>query len=258
MLSCIYEGQVRHRRLSPVTHQFSYRLFMLYLDLDEAPSVLQSGLGLGEGRFLPASFRREDHLGERAMPLPDALRRLVKARTNQDLPGPVRLLTLLRSFGYYFSPLNLYYCFDGDGTTVTCIVAEVTNTPWLEKHWYVLWEGNRVGIPTQLRFRHAKGFHVSPFMDMNAWYEWHLSEPGPRLTVSLANCNDHGRYFDVSMVLNRRELSRGALTGTLLRYPWMTGRVSQAIYWQALRLWLKKCPLYPHPGRAGRQRIHES
>jgi len=253
MLSCIYEGHVRHRRLGPVVHEFDYGLFMLYLDLDEAPSLLQSGLGLRHGRLWPASFRCEDHLGGPAILLPDAVRRLVKERTGQELCGPIRLLTLLRSFGYYFSPLNLYYCFDRDGKAITCIVAEVSNTPWLEKHWYVLWEGNRVSDPRHLQFRHPKDFHVSPFMDMSASYEWHLSEPGPRLTVSLANHSERGRVFDVGMVLSRHELSRGSMIRTLMRHPWMPARVTHAIYWQALRLWLKKCPFYPHPRYADPQ-----
>ena len=247
MLSCIYEGKVEHQRLSPVEHRFRYRLFMLYLDLDELPSVLQGGLGLHAARFSPASFCRKDHLGNTDVPLREAVFELVKTETGLAPAGPVRLLTLLRNFGYYFSPLNLYYCFDCDGHTVAAVVAEVTNTPWLEKHWYVLWEGNRFGPAGRLWFRHPKSFHVSPFMDMDAEYEWRMKAPGLRLAVHLANLREGRRFFDVSMVLRRRELSRGAMARTLLRHPCMTGRVSRAIYWQALRLWLKKSPVYSHP-----------
>ena len=247
MLSCIYEGRVEHRRLSPVEHRFRYKLYMLYLDLDELPSVLRSGFGLHTERFSAASFCRKDHLGNAEIPLREAVFDLVKTRTGLVPAGPIRLLTLLRNFGYYFSPLNLYFCFDGGGSTVVAIVAEVTNTPWLEKHWYILWEGNRFGPAGRLWFRHPKSFHVSPFMDMDAEYEWHLKVPGPHLAVQIANLREGRRFFDVSMVLTRRELTRGAMTRTLLRHPWMTGRVSQAIYWQALRLWLKKSPFYSHP-----------
>ena len=100
---------------------------------------------------------------------------LVEERTGWRPVGPIRLLTLLRNWGYYFSPLSLYYCFDRAGQTVDAVVAEVSNTPWRERHWYVLWQGNRIGEPSQLRFRHPKGFHVSPFMDMDMQYEWHLT-----------------------------------------------------------------------------------
>jgi len=247
MLSCIYEGEVQHRRLGPVAHRFRYGLSMLYLDLGELPSLLQGGFGLHEVHFSPASFCRKDHLGDPAVPLAEAVVDLVKKQTGLQPQGPVRLLTLLRNFGYYFSPLNLFFCFDQGGQTVAAIVAEVSNTPWLQKHWYVLWEGNSLGGTRLLQFRHRKEFHVSPFMDMEADYEWRLSVPGPRLAVSLANSRNGRRFFDVTMVLRRLELSRWTMARSLVRHPWMTARVSQAIYWQALRLWLKKCPFYPHP-----------
>ena len=258
MLSCIYEGQVQHRRINPVGHEFRYGLFMLYLDLDELPGLLQGGHGLRGPRFSPASFCRKDHLGAPSVPLREAVLDLVNRQTGMQLSGPVRLLTLLRSYGYYFSPLNLYFCFDRDGGSVTATVAEVTNTPWLQKHWYVLWAGNRFGRTDLLRFRHRKDFHVSPFMDLDAEYEWRLTVPGPRLAVFLANRREGRRFFEVTMVLRRVELSRRTMARMLLRHPWMTARVSQAIYWQALRLWLKKCPFYPHPGHGNTQEMRRT
>ena len=247
MLSCIYEGHVRHRRLSPAEHRFQYGLYLLYLDLEELPSLLEGGFGLSRARFSPASFCRDDHLGDPAVPLTDSVRDLVEKQTGWTPTGPIRLLTLARCFGYYFNPLSLYYCFDAKGQSVEAVVAEVTNTPWLERYWYVLWQGNWAGRPGQLRFSHPKCFHVSPFMDMKANYEWRLSQPGQRLCVCINSSKAGQRFFDVTMVLERRELSRGAMVGVLTRHPWMTLRVSQAIYWQAARLWRKKCPFFSHP-----------
>jgi uncharacterized protein len=247
MLSCIYEGDVRHRRSVPIAHEFRYGLFMAYLDLDELPQLLRGSFGLSRFCFSPASFCRKDHLGNSAIPLADAVRSLVRERTKQPCDGPIRLLTNLRNFGFYFSPLNLFYCFDKEGALVTSIVAEVTNTPWLQKYWYVLWEGNRIGNPRNLLFRHAKDFHVSPFMDMKADYEWGLSHPEQRLSVSIANyCGDQ-RLFDVALIMNRKELTRSVMIRTLARHPWMTARITLGIYLQALQLWRKKCPFYPHP-----------
>lgn len=247
MFSCIYEGHVRHRRLSPTDHRFRYGLYLLYLDLEELPSLLKGGLGLSCAQFSPASFCRHDHLGDPEIPLSDSVRSLVKERTGWQPTGPIRLLTLLRCFGYYFNPLSLYYCFDSAGQAVEAVVAEVTNMPWLQRHWYVLWEGNRVGRQSQLRFRHPKGFHVSPFMGMDADYEWRLNRPGPRLGVSIHSSKGRRRLFDVTMMLKRRELSRASMIRMLLRHPWITLRVSQAIYWQAAWLWWKKCPFHQHP-----------
>lgn len=247
MESCLYEGYLQHRRLSPAEHVFRYTLYLVYLDLDELPTVLGGGYGLHRATFSPASFLRRDHVGDAGVPLAEAVRNLAEERTGWRPTGPIRLLTLLRNWGYYFCPLSLYYCLDGAGQTVDAVVAEVTNTPWQERHWYVLWKGNRMGEPPQLRFRHPKGFHVSPFMDMDMSYEWHLRKPGETLSASIVNRRGDERLFDVSLVLKRRELSRRSMLRALVRHPWMTGRVTQAIYWQALRLWRKKCPFYPHP-----------
>jgi len=161
--------------------------------------------------------------------------------------GPIRLLTQLRRYGYYFSPLNLYYCFDRDGSEVQSVVAEVSNTPWREMHCYVLWSGNRVGSSERLRFHHSKGFHVSPFMDMDFDYHWQLNNPAQALKVNLANHRSGQRVFAADMVLQRRPLTRVQNFRSWLRYPWSTAQVVVAIYYQALRLWMKKCPYYPHP-----------
>ena len=188
-----------------------------------------------------------DHLGDPQVPLADAVRDLVQQRTGWRPAGPIRLLTLLRNWGYYFNPLSLYYCFASGTQEVEAVVAEVSNTPWRERHWYVLWQGNRIGEPSQLKFRHPKDFHVSPFLDLDFVYEWHLSPPREQLNVALATLRGEDRVFDASFSLKRRELTRWNMLRTLARFPWMTARVVQAIYWQAFRLWRKKCPFYPHP-----------
>ena len=246
MNSSIYTGRMRHRRFEPVEHRFSYRRFMLYLDLAEWPSLRESDLPLGEGKFSAASFRRADHMGDPLRPLADAVADLVETETGRRPGGPIRLLTNLRQFGYYFSPLNLYYCFAPDGRMIEAVVAEVTNTPWRERHCYVLWKGNRDG-GERLRFRHAKAFHVSPFMDMQFDYEWRLSEPGQRLEVELSNMRGDRRIFTASLDLRRRALRRWPLVQTLARHPAMSMRITAGIYFQALRLWMKRCPYYPHP-----------
>lgn len=247
MHSCLYLGHVQHRRLGRAAHRFRYGLYLAYLDLEELPALLKGGYGLGRSVFSPAAFHRTDHLGDPQTPLADALRTLIAERAGWRPNGPIRLLTPLRNWGYYFSPLSLYYCFDASGQTVDAVVAEVCNTPWYERHWYVLHGGNRIGDSPQLRFRHPKGFHVSPFMDMDMLYQWRLREPGATLSVGIITSRDEQRLFDVSMVLKRRELSRWSMVRTLARYPWMTARVVQAIYWQAFHLWRKKCPFYSHP-----------
>lgn len=251
MHSCIYVGRVYHRRYAPVEHRFRYGLYMLYLDLDELPALLRDRV-LRRARFAPLSFRHEDHLSGAQPSLPETVRDLVDDQTSKRPTGPIRLLTGLRCFGYYFSPLNLYYCFDATGETVETVVAEVSNTPWRETHHYVLSDANRVGQSDKLRFSHPKDFHVSPFMGMDLQYDWRLSQPGSQLGVQITNRHENETVFEASLTLARRELVRSQLVRMLLRYPWMTGRIVLGIYYQAFRLWRKKCPFCPHPKHRGR------
>jgi DUF1365 family protein len=255
MQSCIYVGHLRHRRYAPVDHRFRYGLYMMYLDLHELPALLHEGL-LRRARLAPLCFRREDHLGDPQRPLADAVRDLIDERTGRRPAGAIRLLTGLRCFGYYFSPLNLYYCFDPRDETVETVVAEVSNTPWRETHHYVLWEGNRVGRAGELRYSHPKGFHVSPFMEMELRYDWRLTPPGARLAVQITNRHRDEPVFRAGLALSRRPLGRSQLRRILVRYPWMSGRIVLAIYYQAFRLWRKKCPFYPHPEHPSQ--IHEA
>jgi uncharacterized protein len=250
MHSCIYEGHVRHRRRTPVTHAFRYRMFAVYIDLAELDQLAHPRGSFSQRRWSSASFLRSDHLGDASQPLDTSIRDFVEQQTGGFRPhGPIRMLTQLRYLGFYFSPLNLYYCFDDGGNQVEAIVAEVSNTPWREMHCYVLWEGNCTNKDRRLRFRHAKNFHVSPFMGMDSEYVWRLSAPGDSLYAGITTVRNQQPFFDAWMSLKRRPLSRGQMRWMMVRFPWMTARIIVQIYFEAWRLWLKKCPYYPHPNR---------
>jgi DUF1365 family protein len=253
MNSCIYRGIVRHRRFQPVGHSFSYRVFMMYLDLAELP-------GLFDGRWLwsakrpsVAWFCRRDHLGPAETPLDEAVRNLVEERSGSRPEGPIRLLTHLRYFGYGFNPVSFYYCFDAAGERVETIVAEVSNTPWGEMHPYVLTETMNLGRGKAKRYEFDKEFHVSPFMDMDLLYEWHFTAPASDLNVHMSNYAKGDKLFDATLKFTRQEITGGALARVLFFYPLMTWKVITAIHWQALRLWLKKCPGYPHPAKRSKE-----
>ena len=252
MHSAIYEGRVVHRRFEPVTHQFEYRMFMLYLDLGELPGVFAGSRLFSSTRRALARFCRQDHLGDPGTPLDEAVRDLVAEHTGDRPDGPIRLLTHARYFGYVFNPVSFYYCFNASDTRVETIVAEVNNTPWGERHCYVLPQPADAGHQEFRSHRPAKRMHVSPFIPMDIDYEWRFRDPGEHLNVFMAIARQGRRVFDAALELQRRELTPRALRQVLLAFPLMTLKVIVAIHWQALRLWFKGCPVYEHPANAQR------
>ncbi|HWL63116.1 MAG TPA: DUF1365 domain-containing protein [Steroidobacteraceae bacterium] len=248
MHSALYIGRLRHRRHAPRRHAFSYALCMVWLDLAELDEVFRRRWFWSTRRPALAWLKRADYLGDPGVPLEKAVRDAVAAHTGQRPTGPVRMLTQLRSFGHCFNPVTFYYCFAPDGTRIETILAQITNTPWGERHTYVL-PVERAEGPTALhRFHLDKRFHVSPFMQMAQRYHWTFTAPAARLAVHMDNLQQGERVFDATLVLRRREIGTASLALALLRWPAATLRVQAAIYWQALRLWLKRVPFHTHPG----------
>ncbi len=248
--SAIYEGNVRHRRYTPHAHQFGYRMAQLYLDLDEIDHVFDDYWLWSARRRNLAEFRRSDYHGDAAVPLSEAIRNCVEHAIKRRPTGPIRLLTHLRYAGFVFNPVSFYYCYQADGETLDCIVAEITNTPWNERHAYVLpIDGAEIHGRTA-RWSFEKSFHVSPFIGIERDYRWRFTTPGDDLHVHMDVIHDGKREFDATLTLQRRPLDASSLRRVLWRYPLMTTRVVAAIHWQALRLWLKRNPVYDHPDNA--------
>jgi uncharacterized protein len=235
--SCVYEGTIRHRRLAPVHHELSYPIALLFLDLAELPEALDGHPLWSARRPALGWFRASDYLtaGE--------------ARERAGTSGPVRLLTHARTYGHCFNPVSFYYCYDPAGDRVEAVVAEVTNTPWGERHAYVLRrDGDRDSRVMEDQF--DKAFHVSPFMGMDHRYEWRVVEPGTELLVHIDSLREGHKAFDATLTLRRRELNRRTLNRLLWRYPAATLVAGVRIYAHALRLRLKGAPYFAHPERA--------
>ncbi|MGC1548709.1 MAG: DUF1365 domain-containing protein [Rhodanobacter sp.] len=247
LASAVYEGVVTHTRLAPHPHAFSYRMAQLYLDLDEVDRVFtQRWLWTSQGGNV-AQFRRGDYLGPAELPLAEAVRQCVEQATGLRPVGPIRLLAHLRYFGFVFNPVSFYYCYAADGVTLTCIVAEITNTPWHERHAYVLPIETAQEHGHTLRWTFPKTFHVSPFMPMDRGYDWRFTAPANDLRVHMDVLRNGQREFNARLHLQRLPLTSATLARVLWRYPLMTAQVVGAIHWQALRLWLKRNPVYDHP-----------
>ncbi len=216
---------------------------MLYLDLDELPELFDGVPGWSAKHPALAQFRRKDFLGDADIALADAVRQRVTSETGITPEGPIRMLANLRYFGYIMNPITCYYCFEDDGETLQFIVAEVNNTPWDERHSYVLTADGSNTLNT----RFDKDFHVSPFHPMDMEYTWSSNTPGPQLALHMANMK-HGRLvFDATLALQHQTATAKNLVSALAKHPFMTAKVGLAIYWQALRLWFKRLPIYTNP-----------
>ena len=235
--SAIYEGSIRHRRFAVRHNEFSHRIDMAYIDLDELPRLLDGMLVRSRPGLV--RFRRSDYLGDPATPLADAVRAVVTEQLGSAPQGPIRVLTHLRTFGHCFNPVSFYYCFAPDGERVEAIVAEVTNTPWGERHAYVLPGGGDGGFD--------KAMHVSPFMAMAQRYTWRAPAPGETLSVHIESAQDGQRAFDATLGLRREPFTRRALSRITARHPAATLRMLALIYGHAVALKLKGVPVQPHP-----------
>jgi len=242
MHSCLYHGLVRHTRYRPRRHEFRYRLFQFYLDLDELESVLTRLWFSSYSRPAIVRFSRRDHLGNQSESLKQSVLQKVSELGGPRIDGRVCLLTNLRYFGFGFNPVSFYFCYDRD-ESLRAILAEVNNTPWGEQHCYLIPVNN---ANTVIRHAQQKEFHVSPFMDLDMRYQWTITRPDKKLAVHIENQKAGERLFDAVLVMRQIPLSNTNLARMMFSFPFMTVKVVGAIYYEALRLWLKKISFHPH------------
>lgn len=224
---------------------------MMSLDLEELPGLAVRSRLWSSTRPAVLRFRREDHLGDRNVPLLQAVRDLVEAETGHRPAGPVRLLTQPRLLGAGFNPISVYYCYDDPDAFPVSAVFEVSNTPWREMHPYTVDLRRRPEGAQRASGRFAKKMHVSPLMGMDIDYRWTLTAPADTLSVAIECWNERGRVMTAAMRLRRVELSEASLRQFALRVPPMWMVTLGGIYWNALKLRLKGAPYHPHPARAG-------
>ncbi len=243
----LYIGEVRHRRFHPKAHAFRYPLFMAFLDVDRIPELCQVSRLLSYGRWNWAAFHEEDQFGDPSLPLRERLRQDAAAKGHTLPEGPIYLLTHLRYLGICFNPVSYFYCYDRQGA-LTLIMAQVSNTPWRERHTY--WMPVVTGHQSEggVSFDVLKAFHVSPFMPMDCRYRWAFTPPAERLNVHIAEFNCLDLFFDATLNLRKYSWTASILRSTLIRFPWMTFKVLLAIHWEAFWLWIKRVPVYTHPG----------
>lgn len=234
MNSAIYTGWVRHRRYQPKAHSFTYNMFLLSLDIDELNAGLKFGRLFAVEQWAVLSFRHKDYLGGEGKLTRDKVWSLVEKLDGKNFAGRVTLLGQLRCFGFYFSPVNFYYCHDQQGT-LQYVLAEVSNTPWRERHCYL--------VDAKQNTLTDKVFHVSPFMNEDMHYRWRFTPLNPQLYLNIENfVTEDEKIFDATIGMKRQALTAKNLLSNLVRIPAMTIKTMLGIHWQALKIYLKGVP----------------
>lgn len=250
--SGIYKGLVSHRRFTPKTHSFSYRMFLLAIDLDELPQLTKMGAWFKNNRFAPLNLRSSDYLSHKVQLTKLDVWNKVHSLGGEIKPERVLFIGQLRCFGLYFSPINMYYCFDAQDN-LQYLLAEVSNTPWNERHYYLIptrpvdpsCENEKKSVQKLIS---NKTFHVSPFMDLNMQYQWIIKSPDKRLVLHIQNLDlsSGEKVFDASLNMQRMDFTNANLRNCIVNIPMMTLKTLWGIYWQAMKLFLKGVPYVAH------------
>ncbi len=260
--SKIYRGKVRHRRFSPKHREFSHSVCYFYLDTAEIPGLFSRRGFFSWKPFSLFGFRRKAYLGPTDLPLDEAVRRKVEVDLGFRPEGPVRVLSQIAYLEFAFNPVSFYYCFDAGGENLTAIVAEITNTPWNERHAYVLdcRPEKNLGKRGENTFEFEKVFHVSPFLPMEMGYRWGFSPPGKKLSIHMENRNrgtgadvpfggEGPVIFDATLTMDATAWSSAALIQGLLSQPFMTFKTLLWIYVHAALMWLRRFKVFTHPAK---------
>lgn len=245
--SAIYQGVVFHQRHRHVHHAFKYPVFMMYLDLDELDEVFSKSIFWSYRKPNLVRMKAEDYFYDPEQgSIKATVMDFIKRETGNDFSGKICLLTNLRFMGFLINPISCYFCFD-EYDKLVYLVAEVTNTPWKERKHYLLELDESNDIYSRL---FKKQLHVSPFMENDMTYLWKSNRPEKQLNhvlnISLENFYQGNLAFKAGLRLERQEITAFNLNSVVIRFPFLCVKIVMAIYWQALRLLIKRVPVVKH------------
>jgi len=246
LTSAVYLGDVKHRRFAVKEHRFSYPLYMMWVDLNNPQQLNNVHKHLGTSGLKALKFNEADYLQntEQANKAKQTLIQRAHTKLNElgvkDVFNNVYMLGQLRCLGIYFSPVNFYF-FGHSEDNFSYMIAEVSNTPWNERHYYL--------VPLEKKVNFKKVFSVSPFMNLDMNYHWHVQHTLNKTLIHIENRRDEELLFDASLRLKRHELTQKEVNKLLKRFPAMTWSIFKGIYYQAFKLFIKKVPFLGHSGK---------
>jgi DUF1365 family protein len=235
-----YRGRVFHKRFAPAEHDFHYEMDYLFLHVDEIEALCKLSKFWSADAVNLISINRRDYLpGDR--PLKEQVELEVARLGGQSGFSDVYLLTTPRRLGHCMNPISLFFCYQGQ--ELRHVLAEVHNTPWNERHTYLV-DGPDFSKPT------TKAFHVSPFMPMDTTYHWSIGDPGDELHVTINVTREGAPLFTANMCLVKQEITEHSIASITRRQIHQSFRTLSAIYFQAANQWRKKIPFFRHPNKS--------
>ncbi|WP_018623888.1 DUF1365 domain-containing protein [Kangiella aquimarina] len=266
-------GEIRHRRYRPKPHEFTYEMYWSLLDLDKLEETFAKSKLWSLERWNLISFRnkdfhqnsnlKENNLNENGIKEKNiqkitktsinkqSIQETIRQHTGKSFSGRVFMLSHLRYLGFNFNSVCFYFCYENDN--LKYIVSEITNTPWGERHSYLhrCDEGKKGCKSTDnlYQFEFDKAFHVSPFLTMDMHYQWLFKVEDDQLRIHMVvnQKNTNHKFFDATFTADFIPLTQSNMRKLVLSRPLQPLKMVAAIYWQALKLWLKKIPFVPHP-----------
>jgi DUF1365 family protein len=250
--SCLYECAIFHERLTPKKHAFTNRCFFFYLDLDELPKLAD------QFRFFkiekPAfyQFKASDH-----MPLKTdgtLKERVIQAFQQAGVKEPIKnigLLAHVRTLGYSFNPISLFFAFNPSGQCVGSL-AQVENT-FREMKIFPALNWNET-TPDRFFSESIKHFYVSPYSRLDQTFRFQISLPQENIQCTVSSHAGEDTILRSGFSGKKLPLTDANLWRLTLRYPLITWQVTALIHLHAVFLWLKKVPLHLKEHRLFEQR----
>ena len=232
MNSCIYNGIIKHQRFTPIKHSLNYNTFSLFVDLDEIESLTKNISIFSLNKFNIFSFYNVDHGARDGSLLKDWVLKNIKKFNISNNITKIKLLCYPRIFGYVFNPLSIFYCYENND--LRAIFYEVKNT-FNEQHTYIF----KVNDNKKIEQKCKKKFYVSPFMDMETYYNFKLLDPKEKLSIFIKQTDGQETVLTATQTGDKKEFSFRQLLINFFKYPLMTIKIISSIHYEAFFLWKK-------------------